>query len=367
MGELHLSAGVALALISAAVLTRAAVFPFHMWLPPAHAAAPYPVSALLSGFVIKAPMLALWRIFDYLSFPGLLDGLIWLGAAGALWGVIAAMVQQDAKKLLGYHSVSQMGYIVAAFGFGGHLGRSAALFYIIAHALFKSLLFLTVGHVTNNAGSRNVYQLRGLFRFFPAHGLLYLVAAASIAGVPLFAGYTGKLLISDALGAHPAYYLLLAAGVGTAASFTKLSLIFFGKSKTEPSMLLAASPDDASNSSLHFAAAHTGMLIIAAGCVIMGIFPQSVHRFILLLTEPTLSNLGEITSTTELSHWHEGYHLGKAFLTLGSGVILSLLLLSTYGRRCSHRIREMRLGLNASLRLISLGFVAAVLFGLLTY
>lgn len=365
--KLPVSAGVALALISVGILTRAAVFPFHMWLPQAHAAADYPVSALLSGFVIKAPMLTLWRIFDYLSFPGLMDLLIWLGAIGALWGVFAAMVQKDAKILLGYHSVSQMGYIVAAFGFGGHIGRSAALFYIIAHALFKSLLFLTVGHVTSRSGSRDVYKLRGLFRFFPSHALLYMVAAAAISGLPLLAGYTGKLLISDALHSHPAYYLLLAAGVGTAASFTKLSLIFFGKGNPDQSLGLETVPSDLIPSSLASTTAHIGMLLIAGGCLIMGIFPQTVHRLILVLTEPGLADLKQVVSATELSHWYEYTQLAKAFLSIGAGILLSLFLLSPPGKAFSHLIRSKRLGLNAALRLISIGFVAAILVGFWAY
>ncbi|MGC9313564.1 MAG: complex I subunit 5 family protein, partial [Sediminispirochaetaceae bacterium] len=346
-----------------------------------HSAAPYQVSALLSGFVIKAPMLALWKIFSFISIQRVLDGLIWVGAVCALWGVLAAMVQKDAKKLLGYHSVSQMGYIVAAFGAGGAIGWSAALFYIIAHALFKSLLFFTVGNVTSRAGTRDVYRLRGLARSFPVQTIFYFIAAASIAGVPFFAGFTGKLLVAKSLYGHPAYTLLLLAGVGTAASFVKLSGIFIGRPASIESPSTAgdtaagdansgdansgdtASGDTAGNTAEgNTAAAFLGMGIVAAGCLLMGILPSAVHGFLLQLTFSSAPGvLG--TPPAPFAGWYSPSHLLKAFITLAAGSGISFFLLSQYGKKISHRVRDLRVGLNGSLRLITAGFVLLILFG----
>src|SRR6056297_139522 len=360
--EFSRSAGLALALITAGILTRAAITPFHTWLPDAHAAAPYPVSALLSGFVIKAPMLAMWRLFEHIQFPQLMEGLVWLGGVTAVWGVVAAMVQKDAKKLLGYHSVSQMGYILAAFGIGGIIGRSAALFYIIAHALFKSLLFLTIGHVTTRVGTRNVYKIRGLRRFFPFYTATFLIAAASISGLPLLAGFTGKVLVSEALHSHPAYLMLLAAGVGTAASFIKLSAIFFGKASDAHLLILESSPADDRGSKISAGEAHSGLLVIAAGCIAMGVVPHLIHHYILLL----LHGRAGLPTSFEIS-WYSFGTLLKAGVSIGGGFLLALLLLSPFGKGLAHRARAMSVGLNGSLRMLVSGFVLVLLYGLFTY
>ncbi len=375
-GSYRPAVALAIVLMTGGILTRAAVVPFHTWLPDAHSAAPYQVSALLSGFVIKAPMLALWKIFSFITLQRVLDGLIWVGAVCALWGVLAAMVQKDAKKLLGYHSVSQMGYIVAAFGAGGEIGRSAALFYIIAHALFKSLLFFTVGNVTSRAGTRDVYTLRGLARSFPLQTVLYCIAAASIAGVPFFAGFTGKLLVATSLYGHSAYTLLMLAGVGTAASFVKLSGIFTGRSSLSAASTvpLSTEGDTASgdtspdyNASGDTAAAFLGMSIIAAGCLLMGILPTAVHGFLLQLAVPAASALHQsaiaIPADEIFTGWYSASNLFKAFITLAAGAGISLFLFSPHGKTLSHRIRGWAVGLNGSLRLVTAGFVLLILFG----
>jgi multicomponent Na+:H+ antiporter subunit D len=271
-------------------------------------------------------------------------------------------VQKDAKKLLGYHSVSQMGYILAAFGIGGVIGRSAALFYIIAHALFKSLLFLTVGHVTTRVGTRNVYKIRGLGRFFPFYTIAFLIAAASISGLPFLAGFTGKVLVSEALHSHPAYLMLLAAGVGTAASFVKLSVMFFGKASDAHLLILESRPADDRGSKTAAGQSHFGLLVISGGCIVMGVVPHLIHHSILLLLHgsaalPTPIDIG----------WYNSASLLKAGLSIGGGFTLALFLLSPFGKSLAHRARTMSVGLNGSLRMLVSGFVLVLLYGLLTY
>lgn len=370
--EARQAVGFALACITGGILTRAALVPFHTWLPEAHAAAPYPVSALLSGFVIKAPTIALWRIFHYIEFPGLRELFVWVGAASALLGVLAAMSQSDAKKLLGYHSISQMGYILAAMGVGGGMGRAAALFFIIGHALFKSLLFLTVGELTERLGSRNVYTLRGLGRRFPLQTLLYGIAALSITGVPLFAGYTAKLAVSKALGPHPAYWLLLIAGVGTAASFLKLSRIFTGRTLTtdapevvprgkgsEIAAPSTAAPEEAAVPPSGGRLALFGAMLPAAGCLVLGLFPGRSLALLQLLLSSTAP---EAPVAAQLEWFSSGALLTSA-LVIAGGALLFLPLLSPPGRRAAAALRRGRLGINASLRLLTAGFAALVWYG----
>ncbi len=357
--------GLALALVTGGILTRAAIIPFHTWLPEAHAAAPYPVSALLSGFVIKAPTLALWRILDYISFPALYSLLIWIGAASALIGVVAAMSQKDAKKLLGYHSISQMGYIVAAFGMGGGAGKAAALFFIIGHALFKSLLFLTVGEVTERAGSRDVYSLRGLGRRYPLQTALYAVAALSITGIPLFAGYTAKLTVSKALGSHPASWLLFAAGIGTVASFLKLSRIFIGRKaapERQPGSENGISASQGNRGSRGLAA--FGALVLALGCLLLGIIPARSLALFQLFVETGGEGLSLTASNLQ---WYTPIPLVKAGITILGGILLSGFLLSPPGKQTAGSLRRSRLGINGSLRLLTAGFAALIWYGALVF
>jgi multicomponent Na+:H+ antiporter subunit D len=366
--------GFAAALITAGILTRAAIIPFHTWLPAAHSAAPYPVSALLSGFVIKAPMIALWRFLDYLPCPGLGEPLLWLGAAGALFGVAAAMVQRDAKKLLAYHSVSQMGYIIAAFGAGGVLGKTAGLFYIVGHAMFKGLLFLTVGEVTDRAGSRDVYRLRGLFRFFPYQGILFFIAAAAISGVPFFAGFSAKALVSKALASgaptskvlfsgvlarHPAEWLLLAAGIGTAASFFKLGRIFPGSASPETAERLEVQPQDLVAGGLQKTFAYLSMALLGLGCIALGIFPGLFES---LFAGPAARAPVKLL-WGGFARFYYPVSLLKSGASLIAGFGLSFFLLSRRGKNLSHMIRHRELGLNGALRLLLAGFIFFALLG----
>ena len=351
----------AMALMSAGILTRAAVVPFHAWLPEAHAAAPYPVSALLSGFVIKAPMLALWRIYDYISFPQSRELLIWIGCMCGFIGVIAAMAQKDAKKLLGFHSVSQMGYIVAAFAVGGIAGKAASLFYIIGHALFKSLLFLTVGQVTERIANRNVYEVRGMGRLFPVSAVLFAVAAFSISGIPLFAGFTAKLLVSQVLYNHSAYWMLIAAGVGTVASFFKLGCIFAGARPLGDNGRLEWIPSDISSSRISALFAHIGTAVLAGGCLLMGIIPGRIHTlFVRLITGETLNETLAALGNSDMSsvlHWYTLPALFKTAGVVAGGFFISLFLLSKPGKTIAHVIRARMLGLNGALRLLTGGFI----------
>jgi len=351
--------GFAAALITAGILTRAAIIPFHTWLPAAHSAAPYPVSALLSGFVIKAPMIALWRFLDYLPCPGLGEPLVWLGAGGALYGVLAAMVQKDAKKLLAYHSVSQMGYIIAAFGAGGIIGKTAGLFYIVGHALFKGLLFLTVGEVADRAGTRNVYRLRGLFRFFPFQGILFFIAAAAISGVPFFAGFSAKILVSKALYRHPADWLLLAAGIGTAASFFKLSRIFLGSAPLDTVEQLETQPRDLIISGMPKAAAYLSMALLGLGCIAMGSIPGIFQGF---FAGPAARAPLEAVRG-DLIRFYYPLSLLKAGGSLIAGLGISFFLLSPGGRNFSHMVRDRELKLNGALRLLLAGFILFAVIG----
>ncbi len=218
---------------------KSAMVPFHAWLPDAHPSAPAPVSAMLSGLLIKASgVYVLARLlFNVVGMTqAFATALMTLGILSMVIGVLLAVGQWDFKRLLAYHSVSQMGYIVLALGVGGEqlvagngmvagLAIFAGLFHLLNHSVFKSLLFLCSGSVVHGAGSRDLHELGGLRQKMPFTGLCTRVSALSISGVPPFNGFFSKLLIVIAVlwAGHPVLGLLtVLVSFVTLLSFTKV-------------------------------------------------------------------------------------------------------------------------------------------------
>ncbi|GAB4232496.1 MAG: proton-conducting transporter membrane subunit [Acidobacteriota bacterium] len=207
---------------------KAAVVPFHAWLPDAHPSAPAPISAMLSGVLIKSlGVYALCRvIFGVLGFsPQVSQVLVTLGLLSMLVGVILAVGQWDFKRLLAYHSISQVGYIILGVGLGTPLGIAAGLFHLFNHSVFKSLLFLDSGAVEQATGTRDLRRMGGLARRMPVTGGTTLVASMSIAGIPPFNGFWSKLLVILAAveaGWYWAAFWAVVVSLLTLASFTKV-------------------------------------------------------------------------------------------------------------------------------------------------
>jgi multicomponent Na+:H+ antiporter subunit D len=225
------------AAILAGLTSRMAVFPFHGWLPEAHSQAAHPVSALLSGLLIKMPLLVMFRLVHLFSAPFLPRAPFFIlisGVVTALFGAFMALNQRDAKRLLAYSSISQMGFLFAAFGAALELNGAAAaavfaavMLHAFSHALFKPLLFLSVGVVTDRAGSRDLLTLRGAAAGSKIWFLLFLTGAASLAGLPLMGGYISKHLLSAAFYGHGAAGALMTlAAAGSTAYILKLGSIF---------------------------------------------------------------------------------------------------------------------------------------------
>ncbi len=220
---------VGLGCMLAAVATRGAILPFHGWLPAAHGEAPAPVSALLSGLMLKSALVALWRISTIVrvAAPQLLETLLVLGALSAVAGAFAAALESDAKRVLAFSSISQMGYLVTALAVGA---REAMLYHAVGHALFKSTLFLVIGAAVSRAGSHQLSEIGRVNRRdgYPwIEGPVLLIGALAVAGAPGFSGFAGKQLIGAALYSSPAAYLALRiAALGTVTATMRLLLVY---------------------------------------------------------------------------------------------------------------------------------------------
>lgn len=215
---------------------KAALVPFHAWLPDAHPAAPAPISAMLSGVLIKTlGLYALSRIFyNIIGVTPLLSSiLLVLGTLSMIIGALLAIGQSDLKRLLAYSSISQIGYVVLGIGVGTPVGLLGALLHLFNHSVFKALLFLDAGAVEYATGTRDLRLMGGLAQRLPVTGTTSFVAALSIAGVPPFSGFWSKLLIVMALvQAEHLIYAVLAVlvSVMTLAMLMKvMQQAFFGE------------------------------------------------------------------------------------------------------------------------------------------
>lgn len=210
-------------LILAGVAINSAIPPLHAWLTDAYPEGTITGSVFLSSFTTKVAVYCLIRIFPGTSL------LIWAGVIMALYGVVYAVLENDIRRLLAYHIVSQVGFMVAGVGLGSELALNGSTAHAYSHILYKSLLFMGAGAVIYATGRRKLSDLGGLYKKMPWVTLFFAIAAFSISGVPLFNGFISKSMIITAAGAGqmPSVELLLSlASIGTFLSIA-LKLLYF--------------------------------------------------------------------------------------------------------------------------------------------
>jgi len=258
--------GIAYTLILIAFMINAAVPPLNAWLTDAYPEATVTGAVFLSAFTTKTAVYVMIR-----AYSGA-DILIGFGVFMALYGVIFAMLENDCRRLLSYHIVSQVGYMIAGIGIGTEMALNGSASHAFAHILYKGLLFMGAGAVIHMTGKRKLTELGGLYRTMPWTVLFYMIGAFAIAGFPFFSGFVSKsMVIAAAAGDHhaTATLLLMLASSGTFLS-TGLKLpyyMFFGKDSglrpTEPplNMLVA-------------------MGIAACFCIGIGLFPGQLYAML---------------------------------------------------------------------------------------
>ena len=189
----HAMYPVALTLVLLGAFTKSAQFPFHFWLPHAMEA-PTPVSAYLhSATMVKAGVFLMARLYPALAGTEQWFYMVsFTGMATLLLGAYIAMFKHDLKGLLAYSTVSHLGLITLLFGMGTKLAAVAAVFHIINHATFKASLFMAAGIIDHETGTRDMRRINGLWRYMPHTATLAMVAASSMAGVPLLNGFLSK-------------------------------------------------------------------------------------------------------------------------------------------------------------------------------
>ncbi len=257
-----------------AALAKAGAMPFHTWVPDACEAAPVPAVALLPASLDKLlGIYLLARVF--LTMYAIPDGLrvacMLLGVATIVFAVMAAMVQHNLRRLLGFHAVSQVGYMVVGIATGSAIGIVGALFHMLNHAIYKSGLFLTAGAAERKTGETELDRMGGLAKVMPLTFIAALISALAISGVPPFNGFASKWMIYNGIIAakHLGFVwviVLVAAMFGSAltlASFVKvLHSVFLGQPKK---LDHAAGPNPGFLMKLP-------MLVLALLCVVLGVW-----------------------------------------------------------------------------------------------
>jgi multicomponent Na+:H+ antiporter subunit D len=250
----------------AGLLVKAGLVPFHAWLIDAHPAAPSPVSAVLSGLMINVGFYAIMRVglVVYSNPQALSSILLVAGPLSMVIGSVAALRQPNLKRMLAYSSISQMGYIAMALGLGTSLGLVGAMFHVINQVVIKGLLFLCSGALIYTAGSADFSELSG--RIVPGKALSwsFLIGVLGLAGVPLFSGFSSKLVIYAAtLDVSPVLTVLsvLVSAITLAYGLKAYSLIF----GSNPSSGVRAKPLPRTMT--------IPLLILAAIIIILGVLP----------------------------------------------------------------------------------------------
>ena len=322
----------ALGLVLLGALTKSAQFPFHFWLPHAMAA-PTPVSAYLhSATLVKAGVFLLARLWPVLAGS---DAWFWIvggaGLATLLLGAYAAMFQNDIKALLAYSTISHLGLITLLLGLNSPLGAVAAVFHMMNHATFKASLFMAVGIVDHETGTRDMRRLDGLFRSMPITATLAMVASAAMAGVPLLNGFLSKEMFfaeTVFVRAAPWVELALPAAATLAGVFAVVYSLRFGHDVFfgPPARDLPRVPHEP----VRWMRLPIELLVIA--CLVVGIFPaRSVGLVLDAAARPVV---GGPLPPFDLAVWH-GFNapFAMSLVALCGGVIAYLLFADRFKQR----------------------------------
>jgi len=328
---------------------KAGFVPMHFWLPPAHAAAPSHVSALMSGIVIKTGIYGLLRVVLLLGGAPAWWGwmVLGLGIISGVLGVLWALAQHDIKRLLAYHSVENIGIILMGIGVGvlgvahhapvvAMLGFAGGLLHTVNHAVFKSLLFLGAGAVYRATGTRNMEELGGLARMMPLTWMGFLVGAAAIIGLPPLNGFVSEWLVYQGLFSSSQSHDLLRLGVLgipalaligalALACFAKVTgIVFLGTPRTAR----ASNPKEVGRGR------YLPSLALAATCVVLGVAPALGIRFVSSVAGELAGVDGDVLGANVIP--------GASVISLMTLTLLAVATVLWLARRASRRGQIIR-------------------------
>jgi hydrogenase-4 component F len=262
--------------------TKAGFAPMHFWLPDAHSQAPTPVSALLSGVLIKCALLGIIRFQTIAAAacgPGFPAGILLIfGLISVVVATPFILTQHDIKRLLGYHSVEHVGIVALGLGFGGAVGTYGALLHVVNHGVTKALAFFAAGTAIARYNTRDMRIIRGLLGVAPIGATLLMLAALSLAGVPPFSIFVSELLV-------------LRAGIGqghwvATAIFLSMVVVIFAGLLHHVGAMAFGEPTATASREPEAWSPLLGMMLLAAIMILLGLtIPASFDRLLGRATE----------------------------------------------------------------------------------
>ncbi len=319
-------------LMGIGAMAKAGAMPFHTWIPDAAVDAPLPFMAFLPAALEKLLGIYLLGRISLELFRVEMNGamslfLMTVGALTIVLAVLMALVQKDYKKLLSFHAISQVGYMILGIGTGTLVGVAGGIFHMLNHAMYKCTLFLTGGSVERQAGTTDLKKLGGLGRTMPVTAACFWVAAFSISGVPLFNGFVSKEMVFHGAAETGLLIFPIAAWIGaifTFASFLKLGhSTYLGKPNAETPVKDARDPGWAMQ---------VPMIVIAAGCVLFGLYSKlPLQHLIAPIFHGNAIAAEAGHGGLEFWHHYHGFAVFSVIAGISIGCLVVAFLLHRYG------------------------------------
>jgi len=229
-------------LLAIGFMTKTAVIGLHIWLPGAHAEAETDVSPMVSGILLKAGLFGLMILLMNMGKQQIYGVeltylMLWMGALSAFLGNLMAVFQEDAKRLLAYSSIGQMGYALFGLALMNQLGWLMALMFVINHYIYKSMLFLSIGGIAKRTGTREMYKMGGLITLMPLSFIAVLIGIIAVSGVPPLSGFGGRWIFYNAIMSSeyrlPMILIFLSGPIAFLYLFRLIYTIFLGQLKDQ--------------------------------------------------------------------------------------------------------------------------------------
>ncbi|MBN8442806.1 MAG: Na+/H+ antiporter subunit D [Thauera sp.] len=272
-------------LLLLALLLKAGVFPLFLWLPASYHTLPAAALALIGGLLTKVALYVVMRLLGgvFAGMPGLLaEALGWLAVITMISGVLGAAYHWDIRRILAFHIVSQIGYLLLGVALASPAGAAGTAFFLVHNVLVKAQLFLICALIWMAAGHHDLRRIGGLYVARPLLAVLFLIGAFSLVGVPPSSGFWGKLLlVREAFAQDRLVWGGAALGVGLLTLYSMSKIWLEGFWKPHP----AARPEGApAHAALH-PAAYAGVLALTVPIVALGLYPEAALRHLELATQ----------------------------------------------------------------------------------
>ena len=308
---------------------KSAMMPLHVWAPDAYKMSPTPFTAVFSGALSKMGIFGIGLVLFKMAagqgyYNYVQEILAWIGALTALFATFYAVFQTDAKKLLAYSSIGQLGYIITGLAIGTPLSISAALFLTVMHGIFKAMLFFAVGAIQYRTGTTNLNEISGLIRRMPLTFITALFGIITVSGVPPLAGFAGKWMLYESLIQSNHYFLVVVIFFASTAAFLYLYRFIF-------SLFLGQEEEETKDVKEAPLSMTVPMIILSILTLLFGVYPG-------LLLDPissAMTYLGNFSNTYETSvlfnNWGNLVDMNTVIISIASIFVLVAIIITIVG------------------------------------